>query len=364
MTTQLQVNHIFDCLLPGSPNDPRLLHSDSADRVFFYMSDLGQGYRHEIPLREDLTLMIIDYTPAKDLLFDLMGEGNRIEFEFHLAGPYKGYSLCIPCFRLRQFGMRLAQRHIFKVEVIYKRPALVEYARSFIERLSPRANRAVKHILQSIYRRQVGGTSISTDEILNQLFDPAATFAEQGLSVEHILTDTLYEESAMLNYATRSPITPAMKVLIEQILSCPYQGMTRRTYLTHKVLNLIDLRLNSLLQTPFKDAETCCISQAATLLRTQLVTPPSLEMLARHVGTNRLTLTQGFHKLYGTTPFGYLRDCRLNQARRLLMTSDLSITQVAAAVGYTSRSRFATAFRKKNGMNPKMFQLRAWQHGC
>ena len=362
MPTQLQLNHIFDCLLPGSPNDPRLLHSDSADRVFFYTADLGQGYRQEIPLRDDLTLMIIDYTPKYDLLFDQIGEGNRIEFEFHLIGPYSGYSLCIPCFRLRQFGMRRAQRHIFKVEILFKRPALIEYARSFIERLSPRANSAAKHILQSIYQRQVGGTNAAIDEILNQLFNPVATTAEQGLSVEHILTDTLYEESAILSYATRAPITPRMKLLIEQMLSCPYQGMTRRTYLTQKALKLVDLRLNALLQTPFRDTDMCYVSQAAALLRTQLVTPPSLEKLARQVGTNRLTLTQGFHKLYGTTPFGYLRDCRLNQARRLLMTSDLSITQVATAVGYTSRSRFATAFRKKNGMNPKLFQLQAWQN--
>ncbi|MEM1255025.1 MAG: AraC family transcriptional regulator [Cyanobacteria bacterium P01_H01_bin.21] len=362
MATQLQLNHIFDCLLPGSPNDPRLLHSDSADQVFFYTSDLGQGYRQEIPLRDDLTLMIIDYTPNRDLLFDLMGEGNRIEFEFHLAGPYRGYSLCIPCFRLRQFGVRRAQRHIFKVEVIFKRPMLVKYAQAFIERLSPRANNAAKHILQSIYHRQVGGTSLSTDTMLDQLFDPAATISEQGLSVEHILNDTLYEESAILNYATRSLITPAMKVLIEQILSCPYQGMTRRTYLTHKALKLVELRLNALLQSPLNDSDMRCISQAAALLRAQLTTPPSLEALARQVGTNRLTLTQGFHKLYGTTPFSYLRDCRLNQARRLLMTSDLSITEIASAVGYASRSRFATAFRKKNGMNPKTFQLQSWQN--
>ncbi|MGD1949581.1 MAG: helix-turn-helix transcriptional regulator [Leptolyngbyaceae cyanobacterium] len=361
MTTQLQLNHIFDCLLPGSPSDPRLLHSDSADQVFFYTSDLGEGYRQEIPLRDDLTLMIIDYTPNRDLLFDLMGDGSRIEFEFHLAGPYSGYSLCIPCFRLRQFGVRRAHRHIFKVEVIFKRPTLVEYAQSFIEHLSPRANRAAEHILQSIYRRQVGGTSFSTDAMLDQLFDPVTTFFEQGLSIEHILTDTLYEESAILSYATRCPMTPGMKLLIEQILSCPYEGMTRRTYLTQKVLKLVDLRLNALLQTPFRDADMGCILQAAALLRAQLITPPSLETLARQVGTNRLTLTQGFHKLYGTTPFGYLRDCRLNQARRLMMTSDLSITQVAAAVGYTSRSRFATAFRKKNGINPKLFQLQAWQ---
>ncbi|MEM7794661.1 MAG: AraC family transcriptional regulator [Cyanobacteria bacterium P01_C01_bin.118] len=362
MTTQPRLNHVFDCLLPGSPSDPRLLHSDPSDRVFFYASDLGQGYRQEIPLRDDITLMMIDYTPNQDLLFDMVGDGNRIEFEFHLAGPHEGYSLYIPCFRLRQFGVRRANKQVFKVEVIFRRPALIKYAQLFMERLSPKANAAAKNILQLIYRRQIGGIGRSTAEVVNQIFAPVATEPATGLSMEHILTDALYEESAALSYAMRCAITPAMQRLIEQILSCPYQGMTRRAYLTHRALKLVDLRLNALLQPPLNDADMRCTSQAAALLRTQLNQPPSLETLARQVGTNRLTLTQGFHKLYGTTPFGYLRDCRVYQARRLLVTSELSVTQIASAVGYTSRSRFATAFRKKTGINPKAFQLQAWQN--
>ena len=188
-----------------------------------------------------------------------------------------------------------------------------------------------------------------------------STTLAPALSLEQILTNALYNESAVLGYATRSPLTPAMRQLLEQILSCSYQGAIRRHYLTQKALKLVNLRLNALLQPPFNETEMQCLTQAATLLRTQLTQPPSLAALARQVGTNRLTLTQGFHTLYGTTPFGYLRHCRLLQARRLLMVSELSVAEVAAAVGYTSRSRFATAFRQQVGLNPKAFQMQAWQ---
>ncbi|MEL6332487.1 MAG: helix-turn-helix transcriptional regulator, partial [Cyanobacteria bacterium J06626_26] len=82
---------------------------------------------------------------------------------------------------------------------------------------------------------------------------------------------------------------------------------------------------------------------------------------ARKVGTNRLKLNQGFHQVYGTTPFRYLRACRLTQARRLLTTSDLPVESVAAAVGYSSRNHFAKAFRQQVGLNPKTFQMQAWQ---
>ena len=128
-----------------------------------------------------------------------------------------------------------------------------------------------------------------------------------------------------------------------------------------KALELVRLRLEENVRPRLNEADLDCIYQAGTLLRNQIAHPPSVEVLARQVGTNRLKLNQGFHQVYGTTPFGYLRGCRLMQARRLLMTSELSVVGVAAAVGYSSRSRFATAFRKQFGINPKAFQMQAWR---
>ncbi|MDV3351223.1 AraC family transcriptional regulator [Leptothoe sp. LEGE 181152] len=143
-------------------------------------------------------------------------------------------------------------------------------------------------------------------------------------------------------------------------LCCSYQGKTRRTYLKRQAVELVDLYLEAMVQRRTSETQLDYIYQAGTILRKQLVNPPSIETLARQVGTNRFYLYQGFQEIYGTTPFGYLRNCRLWQAHRLLMTSDLSIGDVAAAVGYTSRSNFALAFRQKIGLNPKAFQREAW----
>ena len=61
--------------------------------------------------------------------------------------------------------------------------------------------------------------------------------------------------------------------------------------------------------------------------------------------------------MYGTTPFRYLRNCRLGLAQYLLIISKLAVEEIAYRVGYTNRSRFATAFRQRFGLNPKNFQL-------
>ncbi|MEM9451784.1 MAG: AraC family transcriptional regulator [Cyanobacteria bacterium P01_E01_bin.6] len=98
------------------------------------------------------------------------------------------------------------------------------------------------------------------------------------------------------------------------------------------------------------------IYQAGKILASRLDNPPSVEELAQQVGLNRLKLNHGFHHVYGTTPFRYLRNCRLAQARLLLTDSMLSVEDIAYRVGYTSRSRFATAFCQLFGLNPKTLQ--------
>jgi AraC-like DNA-binding protein len=119
--------------------------------------------------------------------------------------------------------------------------------------------------------------------------------------------------------------------------------------------------LNRAPASPLRSDDIHRIHQAEHILRSQLQQPPSVDALARQVALNRLKLNQGFHYVFGTTPYGHLRHCRLHQARRLLMTTDLSVEHIADQVGYTSRSRFASAFRQEYGLNPKVFQMQCWQ---
>jgi AraC-like DNA-binding protein len=80
--------------------------------------------------------------------------------------------------------------------------------------------------------------------------------------------------------------------------------------------------------------------------------PPSLPELARSVGLNEFKLKVGFRTHFGTSVFGYLRAQRMDQARRLLVRGELSVTEVAARVGYSNPSKFAAAFRKHFGRPP------------
>jgi AraC-like DNA-binding protein len=360
MTIQLRLQKEEDWFLPGSPQDRRLLHSDSSDRILVCPSALGQGYRQEIRLRDDLSLFILDYTLNQDVIIDAPDSSDRLEFEFQLAGSNPGHSFFVPYFGLKNIYIKPAHKRLFKVEVFFKRPALATYFQACVERLSPPTQEIAENVLQSVHWYQ-GKCSVSTTMRRLKQISQASRFRYAHASLEQILTDTLYTDAIVLNYATRSLMTAEMREIIGQILTCPYQGANRRTYLECKALELVSLHLQALIKSSLSETNFDYIHESASILRKQLTNPPSVEALARQVGTNRLKLNQGFHQVYGTTPFGYLRDCRVRQARKLLMTSELSVSDVANGVGYSSRSRFATAFRQQFGINPKMFQMQAWQ---
>jgi AraC-like DNA-binding protein len=101
------------------------------------------------------------------------------------------------------------------------------------------------------------------------------------------------------------------------------------------------------------------LHQAKEILLQDLENPPSLLELAQQVGLNDYKLKSGFRQVFGTTVFGYLHRHRMQQAYFLLQTCDLSVTEVADRVGYTSLSAFSTAFKKFFGISPNSVKTRS-----
>ena len=76
--------------------------------------------------------------------------------------------------------------------------------------------------------------------------------------------------------------------------------------------------------------------------------PLSIDRLAAQAHMSRRTFVRAFRASTGTTPSSWIRTRRLDAARRLLETTDLSIDEVAADCGFgsavTLRQNFASAF--------------------
>lgn len=362
MVTRLVLNRWSDWLEPGSTNDSRLLHSDLSDRILVCPSHLGQGYIQEVILGDDLTLIIQNYELDRDLIIDLPNHNSSLRFSFMLTGYEARYSFCEVCFGLREIDIERSHQPIFDVQIVFTQSTFMSYLQEFMARLLPQTLEIAEQVIRSIYRYQKGYSTSNTKEMLDRIFLQDAIYADSDATLEQILSDTVYPEMLDLSNASHKLISATMEQVIGKILSCPYQGITRRVYLKQKALQLVTLYFEeAMLRSPLNKSDLDCLHQAEKILKSQSINPPTTEMLARQIGTNRFKLNQGFHQMHNTTPFGYLRDYRLRKAQRLLMTSELSVEEVAVAVGYQCRSNFATAFRQQFGINPKAFQMQVRQ---
>ena len=80
-----------------------------------------------------------------------------------------------------------------------------------------------------------------------------------------------------------------------------------------------------------------------------------LEALARlaHLSPDHLIRT--FRSVFGETPHRYLQRRRVERAMHLLRTTDLDVTEVCLAVGFTSLGTFSRLFSAVVGRSPSTY---------
>ena len=84
----------------------------------------------------------------------------------------------------------------------------------------------------------------------------------------------------------------------------------------------------------------------------------TLDSLAEITHINKFYLAHSFTECVGQSPINYLTDRRLEACKELLVSSNLSVAQVATSVGFSSQSYFSQIFRKKTGMTPRQYRSR------
>lgn len=63
-----------------------------------------------------------------------------------------------------------------------------------------------------------------------------------------------------------------------------------------------------------------------------------------------------FKKTYQQTPLAYLRNRRINQAKTLLESTDLSVREICFRVGFDSDTSFSILFKKIVGKSPGSYR--------
>ena len=82
----------------------------------------------------------------------------------------------------------------------------------------------------------------------------------------------------------------------------------------------------------------------------------SFEELSKQYLMNTTTLKSVFKAVYGMPIASYMKEYRMKLASNMLLQEDKSISEIAAAVGYKSQSKFTSAFRDIFQILPTAYQ--------
>lgn len=82
------------------------------------------------------------------------------------------------------------------------------------------------------------------------------------------------------------------------------------------------------------------------------------ELLAGIAGMSPQYYSSAFRKERGRSPMDMLAEIRMEHAKRLLLTSDRPLRQIAQAVGYSSEFYFSSRFKQVTGLSPSAYAHR------
>lgn len=98
------------------------------------------------------------------------------------------------------------------------------------------------------------------------------------------------------------------------------------------------------------------LQQAIEYIHAHTAQNPSITEIAQQVGMSPFYFSRLFKQSTGLTPHQYLIQCRIEQAKQLLKTTNLSISTVATQVGFVDQSHLTRHFKRQVGVPPSQFR--------
>ncbi len=98
------------------------------------------------------------------------------------------------------------------------------------------------------------------------------------------------------------------------------------------------------------------VLQAISSMHARYVDPITLSDLAAEVFVSPFHFSRIFTKATGVTPGRYLTAIRLFEAKRLLLTTSLTVSDIVCSVGYSSVGTFTSRFTRAVGMTPTQYR--------
>ncbi len=119
------------------------------------------------------------------------------------------------------------------------------------------------------------------------------------------------------------------------------------------LLLLEDIRMNSNINKALKSEHSDRIRSMLSFIHNHYKEKLTVAQIADAVGISEREAMRGFRKTLNQSPIEYLISYRLNESKKMLLESELPVTEICYQCGFSDSSYFGKTFRKAYGLTPR-----------
>jgi len=139
-------------------------------------------------------------------------------------------------------------------------------------------------------------------------------------------------------------------ILTQSLRALLYNREKLRYYYTNNIGRIVDSK-------SFGSVEQSFVNRLNQLIKANIDSPDfSVENLADMLNISRIQLYRKIKAMFDVNVSDYISDIRLEHARSMLLNPELTISEIAYKIGFSSPNYFSTVFKNKYGLSPNAFR--------
>ncbi|WP_416147403.1 AraC family transcriptional regulator [Salipaludibacillus sp. HK11] len=178
-----------------------------------------------------------------------------------------------------------------------------------------------------------------------------------GLLINEVLTNLTLFKSAFFQWEIGTPLTSFIEEALRQSQTKSDIFSIRTSTIVYEFLLILN-KYGKLQEDSTSKSNLFRIDSLITLMIKNISNPSfGLDEMAANMSISKRHLNELFRKTYNVTPYTFLINLRIQEAKKCLLGSkEITIKQITYDVGFRSPSHFIATFHKMVGVSPEQYR--------
>lgn len=150
----------------------------------------------------------------------------------------------------------------------------------------------------------------------------------------------------------------ALLKVYDRSLKHDYENIDHLSVLLRPLCHMLSLLDIWMADIPESDSDSRAFDAMLSYVHANYMKDITIADIAHACGYSESSVSHLFRQYCNASVKKHINRLRINQAKRLLVTSSLNISQIAAMCGFSNVNYFPTAFKKDTGISPTAFRLK------